>query len=70
MHGSRRHANSQLTAFVEEAGYARLRAGICQAVRNAFADEGPYAEAVAALYPNMDHVLVRNGGSPLAGPLG
>jgi Phage integrase, N-terminal SAM-like domain len=27
VHGSRRHASSQLTAFVEEAGYARLRAG-------------------------------------------
>ncbi|HYI40111.1 MAG TPA: asparagine synthase-related protein [Allosphingosinicella sp.] len=35
-------------------------------VLNAFADEGPYAESVAALYPNMDHVLVHNGGSPLA----
>ena len=27
VHGSRRHASSQLAAFVEEAGYARLRAG-------------------------------------------
>ncbi|HEX8064663.1 MAG TPA: asparagine synthase-related protein [Allosphingosinicella sp.] len=36
------------------------------AVKNAFADEGPHAAEVAALYPNMDHVLVRNGGSPLA----
>ncbi len=35
-------------------------------VRNAFADEGPYAAEVAAMYPNMDHVLVRNGGSPFA----
>ncbi|HEX8240758.1 MAG TPA: asparagine synthase-related protein [Allosphingosinicella sp.] len=35
-------------------------------VKNAFTDEGPYAAAVAALYPNMDHVLVRNGGSPFA----
>jgi asparagine synthase (glutamine-hydrolysing) len=32
------------------------------------ADEGPQAAAVAALYPNMTHVLVRAGGrSPLAG---
>jgi asparagine synthase (glutamine-hydrolysing) len=36
------------------------------AVRNAFANEGPHAAQVAAMYPNMDHVLVPNGGSPLA----
>jgi asparagine synthase (glutamine-hydrolysing) len=30
-------------------------------------DEGPYAARVAAMYPNIDHVIVRNGGSPLAG---
>jgi asparagine synthase (glutamine-hydrolysing) len=31
-----------------------------------FADEGPHAAAVAALYPNIEHVLVRTGGrSPL-----
>lgn len=36
------------------------------AVKNAFADEGPHAAEVAAMYPNMDHVLVRNGGSPIA----
>lgn len=35
-------------------------------VRNAFADEGPHAAEVAAMYPNMDHVLVHNGGSPFA----
>lgn len=35
-------------------------------VRGAFADEAPHARSVAALYPNMDHVLVHNGGSPLA----
>ena len=30
-------------------------------------DEGPYAAATAALYPNIEHVLVRNEGrSPLA----
>lgn len=33
-------------------------------VRNAFCDESPYAAEVAAMYPNMDHVIVRNGGSP------
>jgi hypothetical protein len=27
VHGSRRHATAQLREFVEEAGYARLRAG-------------------------------------------
>lgn len=36
------------------------------AVTNAFADEGPHAAEVAAMYPNMDHMLVRNGGSPFA----
>ncbi|HEX8512084.1 MAG TPA: asparagine synthase-related protein [Allosphingosinicella sp.] len=35
-------------------------------IKGAFADEGPYAAEVAALYPNMDHMLVRNGGSPVA----
>ncbi|HEX9966184.1 MAG TPA: asparagine synthetase B [Allosphingosinicella sp.] len=35
-------------------------------VKNAFGNEGPHAASVAALYPNMDHVLVPNGGSPLA----
>ena len=34
--------------------------------RNRIADEGPYAAATAALYPNIQHVLVRNEGcSPL-----
>lgn len=33
-------------------------------IKNAFADEGPHAAEVAAMYLNMDHVLVRNGGSP------
>jgi asparagine synthase (glutamine-hydrolysing) len=32
-------------------------------IKGAFADEGPHAAEVAAMYPNMDHVLVRNGGS-------
>ncbi|HET9640445.1 MAG TPA: asparagine synthase-related protein [Allosphingosinicella sp.] len=35
-------------------------------VRNAFCDESPRAAEVAAMYPNMDHVIVRNGGSPFA----
>ena len=35
--------------------------------RNGIIDEGPYAAATAALYPNIEHVLVRNEGrSPLA----
>jgi asparagine synthase (glutamine-hydrolysing) len=34
--------------------------------RNRILDEGPYAAATAALYPNMEHVLIRNEGrSPL-----
>jgi asparagine synthase (glutamine-hydrolysing) len=35
-------------------------------VSNAFTDEIPHAVEVAALYRNMDHVVVRNGGSPFA----
>ena len=36
------------------------------APRNRIIDEGPYAAATAALYPNIEHVLVRNEGrSPL-----
>lgn len=35
-------------------------------IQGSFADEGPLAASVAALYPNIDHVLVRNGGSPFA----
>lgn len=35
--------------------------------RGRFADEGAHAAAVAALYPNMEHVLVRTAGrSPIA----
>lgn len=35
--------------------------------RGRFGDEGPHAASVAALYPNMEHVLVRTEGrSPLA----
>jgi len=34
--------------------------------RNRILDEGPYAAAIAALYPNMEHVLIRSEGrSPL-----
>lgn len=29
--------------------------------RGRFGDEGPHAAAVAALYPNIDHVLIRSG---------
>jgi asparagine synthase (glutamine-hydrolysing) len=55
-------AGGRVTAFtgVPREGYDASE------VRNAFADEGPHAASVAALYPNMDHVLVQNGGSPLA----
>jgi asparagine synthase (glutamine-hydrolysing) len=35
--------------------------------RGRFGDEGPHAAALAAQYPNVDHVLIRtNGKSPLA----
>jgi asparagine synthase (glutamine-hydrolysing) len=30
-----------------------------------FSDEGPHAAAVAAMYPNIDHVLVHNGAHPV-----
>ena len=37
-----------------------------RAPRNRIVDEGPYAAATAALYPNMEHVLIRSEGrSPL-----
>ena len=32
------------------------------APRNRILDEGPYAAAIAALYPNMEHVLIRSEG--------
>ena len=36
--------------------------------RNRLVDEGPYAAATAALYPNIEHVLIRSEGrSPLDG---
>jgi len=34
-------------------------------VEDRFGDEGPYAAQVAALYPNIEHVLVPNGQVPL-----
>jgi asparagine synthase (glutamine-hydrolysing) len=37
-------------------------------LRNRFADEGPLAAATAAMYPNIEHVLIRSGHrSPLDG---
>jgi asparagine synthase (glutamine-hydrolysing) len=30
-----------------------------------FSDEGPHAAAVAAMYPNIDHILVHNGSHPV-----
>ncbi len=55
-------AGGRVTAFtgVPREGYDSSE------VKNAFCDEGPYAAEVAAMYPNMDHVIVRNGGSPFA----
>jgi asparagine synthase (glutamine-hydrolysing) len=52
----------RLTAFtaVPREGYSDT-----PAVR-VIPDEGPHAAAVAALYPNIEHVLVSNSGSPVA----
>ena len=38
------------------------REGYRGGIRNAVSDEGPLASAIASLYPNMDHVLIRSGG--------
>ncbi|HYJ82626.1 MAG TPA: asparagine synthase-related protein [Allosphingosinicella sp.] len=35
-------------------------------ISGSFADESLHAADVAAMYPNMEHVIVRNGGSPIA----
>jgi asparagine synthase (glutamine-hydrolysing) len=35
--------------------------------RNRIADEGPLAAAAAAMYPNIEHVLIRSGRSPIEG---
>jgi asparagine synthase (glutamine-hydrolysing) len=44
------------------------RQGYEGGIRNAVSDEGPLAAAIAALYPNMEHVLIRSGGrSPFSG---
>jgi asparagine synthase (glutamine-hydrolysing) len=55
-------AGGRVTAFtaVPREGYSgcELSEAIC--------DEGPLAATVAAMYPNIDHVLVPNGGSPFA----
>jgi asparagine synthase (glutamine-hydrolysing) len=34
-------------------------------IENRFGDEGPFAAEVAALYPNIEHVLVPNGAIPM-----
>jgi asparagine synthase (glutamine-hydrolysing) len=55
--------DGRVTAFtsVPRAGYDGSIA------RGRFADEGPHAAAVAAMYPNVDHVLIRSGQrSPVA----
>jgi asparagine synthase (glutamine-hydrolysing) len=57
-------SGGKVVAFtsVPRVGYDR------PAPRNRFNDEGPLAAATAALYPNIEHVLIRSGGlSPLAG---
>ncbi|HEY5720968.1 MAG TPA: asparagine synthase-related protein [Allosphingosinicella sp.] len=38
------------------------REGYTGGIRNAISDEGPLSAAVAALYPNMEQVLIRSGG--------
>jgi asparagine synthase (glutamine-hydrolysing) len=38
------------------------REGYTGGIRNAISDEGPLSAAIAALYPNMDQVLIRSGG--------
>jgi asparagine synthase (glutamine-hydrolysing) len=38
------------------------REGYSGGIRNAISDEGPLSAAIASLYPNMDHVLIRSGG--------
>lgn len=43
------------------------REGYRGGIRNGISDEGPLASAIASLYPNMDHVLIRsNGRSPFS----
>lgn len=38
------------------------REGYKGGIRNAISDEGPLSAAIAALYPNMEQVLIRSGG--------
>jgi asparagine synthase (glutamine-hydrolysing) len=56
-------APGRLTAFtaVPRDGFAGCRSA------EVIPDEGPHAAAVAAMHPNIDHVLVPNSGSPVAG---
>jgi asparagine synthase (glutamine-hydrolysing) len=51
----------RVTAFtaVPQEGWSGRR------YKEAIVDEGPMAASVAALYPNIDHVLVPNSGSPV-----
>jgi asparagine synthase (glutamine-hydrolysing) len=43
------------------------RPGFESSLRNSFADEGPFAAAVAAMHPNIDHVrIAASGRSPIA----
>jgi len=52
----------RLTAFT-----AVPRPGFADRISpEAIADEGPHAASVAALYPNIEHVLVPSSGSPVA----
>jgi asparagine synthase (glutamine-hydrolysing) len=51
----------RLTAFT-----AVPREGFSRSHPEAIFDEGPHAASVAAMYPNIDHVLVPGSGSPLA----
>jgi asparagine synthase (glutamine-hydrolysing) len=54
--------DGQVSAYTSVPG----RTGVDR--RGRFADEGAHAAAVAELYPNMEHVLVRTAGrSPIAG---
>ena len=54
-------AGGRVTAFT-----AVPRAGFSSSASEVIVDEGPYAASVAAMYPNIEHVLVPGGGSPVA----
>lgn len=51
----------RVTAFT-----AVPRAGFAASDAEIIPDEGPHAASLAAMYPNIEHVIVPNGGSPLA----